>query len=273
MYNHHDINSITSIKPIFESLEKQNIDKTIIAQVFFDTGIKDFFPFVPHSLQRDVTFVHTCIEKNMLSFDDLPLDMQNTNVVSKQQYLTLIGNQSISLTKNLYQQDYDIALCAAKHYFFYEKDIAIEFKEHIDIISQAAKNDPYILNNIDGWLVSEIKSDDKLMASILQANPDCYSSLTEDEKKHTPYLKAMLTSDKGLALTKNYLYKNNDPEIALAALKINNNAIKSINKKFSAVIKEHDAKNDGYNFLKTYLLHNKIAITKPNKTKKAQLTY
>lgn len=282
MYHHEDLDDQQQenyIRPIFESLIKQNIDIGVIEKLFFDSNTNMFFKYLPDTLKNDNDFLKKCIQKNLVYFDDIPQALRTHDLISKQDYINMITHQLVEFKENFYPQDKEIvmALCQNSYNYYEFQQIDKKFFNDKDVIHatmkqdlnfllsqkkdlfknketlyQAIKLNANVLYQIPKEQANEMIENKETLKELISLNVNCFQLLAEEDRYKSEYLLLILKNPEGLKIAKDYLYKNKDADVALNALKIDKTIAKYLNQKFWSAIKKNNAKENPYDFLKSY---------------------
>lgn len=241
------------LRPIFESLTQQNASNEMFEHIYFHTKVTSFFKFLPTSLQSDPVFLKKCIAQDIIYLEQLPENLRNKDFINYNEYLSLLKNKKADLNDKVYPQSKEMILAVINDlndwsirnflepHFFTDKDILSSLlKRHngLFLIPKEQAND--------------LIKDSESLKKIIEINPKYYDILAEEDKIKTEYILLVLKNKEGLNVVKDYLYQNKDIEVALKALEIEPTISKKLNQRYWSVIKKNNAKDNAYEFLKSY---------------------
>lgn len=248
---------VVYIEPIFKSIIKF-VDDDTLKKIYFETGIIAYIEYIPDHILNDVSFIKEAIEKKLITFQEIPEKFHNADIISKQEYLNLLENGLVSLSSNIYPQDQEIIIAFAKNNYP-SLEIEEKFLNNLNFMAQliSLNNDYYKILNPS--LQKDLINNEELVKSILIKNKSFFNHLKSDAYKNKDYINIMLENHEGYNVLcySDILRKITDSNLVLKALKLNSNT-KVINQRFSSVIKQNKAKDNAYEFLKSYLLQQKL---------------
>ena len=263
------------IDPIWNSLLRQNIDNSVFKQLYFDCQLPMYFKHLPDTLKNDPVFLKEAMARDMIYYSDIPAKFQNMDFITKEEYMNMLEKNYVTLETPLYPLDIDIVKNAFHNLMNNRFYLPAEYLNNVDLILERSEYTDDIFNFIPQDVRQNIFQDENRLAQVIEKQPKYFEQLSEEQKTQDNFLKAVLTQDTGLKHCRDYLKKSRDPEIALRALEINSSIAKELNQKFWMVIKTHGAKDDAYNFLKTWLLKEEfqknIQPHEPAKANKAKI--
>lgn len=257
------------VKPIFDALIKNNASLELIKNVFLDIKNPDFFEFLPNSLKNDPSFIQECLKNNLINIENISKELKNQEFISREMYLSNVEKDYLTIKNEIYPQDEEIILKAIKGNHIAYLYVHDEFKKDKELMFKCIQINPEVTGFVESEIKEEFLNNEKLVKETLKIKPEFFYQI-EEEKKHTsPILKAVLETDKGYKLVKEYLKRSKDPEIALMALKIDDGARKHIHQIYGSILKKHKVKENYYNFLKIYLSQKELEKELPkNETEK-----
>lgn len=246
------------IEPIFRSLLSQNVSDDVMSKLYFDVGLGQYFEYMPYSLKKNPAFIKACLEKNLIHADDVPQEFKNTEFISLELYIKMVSQGHHYLELKLYQGNPEVAFEALKN----EAMAYLHLKNNADFIPLLKDMDfmkRVLLENhaVFGWLNPEQKenvlTNPSYITQWLTIQPYAWDYISETDKTKTEYLKAVLQTQKGFNIAKDYLRQNKDPEVAMLALGYGDGARKSIHQKFASILKQNKVNENCQQFLKIYL--------------------
>jgi hypothetical protein len=241
------------VKPIFDSLIKNNAPIELMKQVFFDVKFSECFDCLPNTLKNDPEFLQECLKRNLISTASIPKNLQNQEFISRELYLSNIGMYFSELEKNLYPQDEEIVLTALKGNAMAYSYVNDEFKNNSSLMIKCLQENTKLFRFLKKEVQEEFLNNEELVKETLKTKPEIFNYIPE-EKKYTPeILKSVLETDKGYKFAKDYLKKTRDSQVALMALKIYDGARKNIHQMYGSILKQNKVNENCYNFLKIYL--------------------
>jgi hypothetical protein len=250
------------IAPIFSSLIKNNAPDELIKNVFFDTKIPEYFECLPKSLQENSSFIFECLERNLISASDVPKNLLNSELISKDKYLKIIENDYNFLGTNVYPQDEQIILSVLKNNIYGYHNIEEKFTTNSELMIKCLVQNSELFRLLSEDIQDDFLGNKEVMLELVKKQPDFLNYLNNDQltqlTKDPKVIEAALNTFKGYDLIKESLRTIKDPEIALLALKVTDGARKFIHQSFNSILKENKITSNCHNFLKIYLLEFKL---------------
>lgn len=242
------------IKPIFDALIKNNASMDLMKQVFYDTDIPRYFEHLPPTLKNDSEFLQECLKRKLISIHDVPENLQNRQVISRELYLLNTSTSFANLEKNIYPQDEEIVFTALKFSAMAYYHIQDEFKDNSQLMIKCLVANADLFRFLKENIQKDFLGNEELIKETLKINLGIFNILNEEQKHNPQILKSVLETDKGYSLCNDYLRKTRDPQISLMALQIGgDSARKKIHQIYSAILKSNKVNTGCYNFFKIYL--------------------
>jgi hypothetical protein len=241
------------LAPIFKSLIQQGCSNSIFEALYFDAGINLYFKFLPQELKNNENFLKKCLAKDLLYLDEIPDNLRNSNFITYDEYIRLVEINKAQLSDNLYPQNKNMLLKLLPNLndWTIRESINSTFYDDVEIVQAILKRHNG-LSLIPKDKANILLEDEQSFKELISLNSEYYSLLPEEKKSTSEYLLLILKDFNGLNLAKDYLCKNRDIEVALKAVEISPNIAKRLNQKLWSAIKRHNAKDNPYEFLKTY---------------------
>lgn len=266
------------IRPMFDSLIKQNVAPEIFENLYLESKQTLYFKFLPLSLQTDPVFLKKCLAHDLIYLDQIPEHLKNQNFITYEEYVKLIETQKATFRDNLYPQNKDMILKVLPNLNDWDikNDLNTNFFEDTDILNAILKRDNglYLLpKDKANALLTNIDN----LKQLISLNRKYYALLPDDEKIKKENLLLILKDKNSLYEYQHYVTLSKDSEVALETLKIDPSFAKKLNQKFWSVIKKHDAKYNAYEFFKSYIEKQNLEkemdlnLTELNTTKKMKL--